>query len=68
MAGPSLYDHGGPLPHNGVAINLHQPDEYHATHYPDGVLHTFTGPNNDGRVHTWHATTRHPEGTNREQL
>lgn len=47
---------------------LHQPDEYHATRYPDGVLHTFAGPNHDGHTHTWHVTTRHPEGTNHEQL
>lgn len=47
---------------------IHHPDDHAAMHYPDGVLHTFTGPNNDGRLHTWHVTTRHPEGTNHEQL
>lgn len=52
----------------GLDVFIHQPDEYHATHYPDGVLHTFTGPNHDGHTRTWHVTTRHPEGTNHEQL
>ena len=47
---------------------IHHPDDHAAMHYPDGVLHTFTGPNNDGQLHTWHVTTRHPEGTNHEQL
>lgn len=42
---------------------VHQPDQHHATHHPDGVLHTFTGPNNDGTLHTWAVTTRHPENT-----
>lgn len=39
---------------------LHTPDEHTATHYPDGVLHTFTGPNNDGHTRTWTVATRHP--------
>ena len=42
---------------------VHQPDQHHATHHPDGVLHTFTGPNHDGTPHTWAVTTRHPENT-----
>lgn len=41
---------------------LHHPDEHHAAHYPDGVLHTFTGPNNDGHTRAWRVATRHPEG------
>lgn len=40
---------------------IHHPDDHAAMHYPDGVLHTFTGPDSDGRVKTWHVTTRHPE-------
>lgn len=51
-----------------IADFLHQPDEHTATHYPDGVLHTFTGPDCDGRVKTWHVTTRHPEGTTNGEL
>lgn len=47
----------------GLDVFIHQPDEYHAAHYPDGVLHTFTGPNHDGHTRTWHVTTRHPENT-----
>lgn len=47
----------------GLDVFTHQPDEYHATHYPDGVLHTFTGPNHDGHTRTWHVTTRHPDTT-----
>lgn len=43
-------------------VFIHRPDEHHATHYPDGVLHTFTGPNNDGRTRAWRVATRHPEG------
>lgn len=42
---------------------IHHPDDHAAMHYPDGVLHTFTGPDCDGRLHTWHVTTRHPENT-----
>ena len=41
----------------------HQPDEYQAGYLKDGVLHTFTGPNNDGHTRTWQVATRHPEGT-----
>lgn len=43
-------------------VFIHRPDEHHATHYPDGVLHTFTGPNNDGHTRAWRVATRHPEG------
>lgn len=46
-----------------IADFLHTPDEHHATRYPDGVLHTFTGPDSDGHARTWAVTTRHPEGT-----
>lgn len=46
-----------------IADFLHTPDEHTATHYPDGVLHTFTGPNSDGHTRTWRVATRHPENT-----
>lgn len=46
-----------------IADFLHTSDEHHATHYPDGVLHTFTGPNNDGHTRAWRVATRHPENT-----
>lgn len=51
-----------------IADFLHTPDEHTATHYPDGVLHTFTGPNNDGHTRTWKVATRHPEGTTNGEL
>ena len=40
---------------------IHRPDEHTATHYPDGVLHTFTGPNHDGHTRAWRVATRRPE-------